>query len=121
VVPLLPGPVILFPGWSAQRVQHLADDRGALGGQVSVDHPGPAERGGQLETAVREVPVRVLIGPLGPGPFVHFRGHRGQFVQPQPARRSVQQELVRGIPPVLRQLVRPQADQPPSRPRPITV
>jgi len=121
VVPLLLAAVVLFPGRGAERVQHLADDRGALGGQVAVQDPGPAERGGQLHATVREVPVRVLIGPLGPGPFVHFRGHRGQFVQPQPARRSVQQELVRGIPPVLRQLVRPQADQPPSRPRPITV
>ena len=60
VVPLLPGPVIVFPGLGAQRVQHLAHHRRALGGQVAVQDPGPAERGRQLDAAVLEV--------RGPGP-----------------------------------------------------
>jgi hypothetical protein len=62
VIPLLPGPVILFPGRSPQRIQHLPDHLGALGGQIPVNDSSAAERRGQLETAVLECGVGVLIG-----------------------------------------------------------
>ena len=55
VVPLVPGPVILFPGRGAQRVQHPPDHFSALRGQVPVQHPGTAERDRQFEAAVLEV------------------------------------------------------------------
>ncbi len=115
VIPLLPGPVVLLPGWSAQRVQDLPDHLGAFGGQVSVDDPGPTERGGQLETAVLERGVRVLIGQLGAGPFVHLRGQRRQLFRPQPRLRRRHEELIGMIPQMLRELVGPQADQPADR------
>src|SRR6185312_3290632 len=67
VVPLLLAAVIVLSGLAAECVQHPPDHLGALAGQVPVQNPGAAERGGQLHAAVSEVPVRVLIGPLGPG------------------------------------------------------
>ena len=78
-----------------------------------MQHPGPAERGRQLHAAVGQVPARVLIGQLGPGPLVHLRGQRGQLLHPQP-RLCHHQELIGLVPELLRQPVGPQADQPPT-------
>ena len=61
MVALIPGPVIVLPGRSAQRIQYPPDQLGALRRQVPVDHAGAAERGGQLQAAVGEVPIRVLV------------------------------------------------------------
>ena len=96
-----------FAGRGAQRVQHPPDHLGALAGQVPVQKPGAAERGGQLHAAVGEVQVRVLVGPFGPGALVHLREQRRQLLQPQPPRRG-DQGLVGLVPGLVRQLVRPQ-------------
>ena len=45
VVPLLLGPVVLRPGRGGQRVQHLAQDRRALRGQVPVEDASTLEGG----------------------------------------------------------------------------
>jgi len=79
-----------------------------------VDDPGAADGGGQLHLPVREVPVRVLVGQVPPGPHVHLGEQRRQVGQPQPALEGGQQLLVRRVPVLLRELVRPQADQPPD-------
>ena len=81
--------------------------------------PAPPNVTASFSAAVREVPVRVRvrIRQLGPGPLVHLRGQRRQLRHPQPARRGRQQQLVGLVPELLRQPVRPQADQPP-RPTP---
>ena len=102
VVPLPLGPVVLLPGRRGQRVQHRGDRGGALGGQVAVQDPGPADRGGQLHLAVRELPARVLIGQIPPGPHVHLREQRRQVRQPQPAGEGGQQLLIRRVPVLLR-------------------
>ena len=72
MVPLPLGPVIFFPGRGGQRVQDRGDGGGALGGQVAVHHPGPADGGGQLHLAVRELPARVLIRDIPAGPDEHL-------------------------------------------------
>ena len=115
VVPLPLGPVILFPRRGRQRVQHRRHRRGALGGQVPVHHAGPADRGGQLHLPVRELPARILIRQVPPGPHVHLREQPRQVRQPQPAGEGGQQLLVRRVPVLLGQLAGPQADQPPRR------
>ena len=43
----------------------------------------PAERGGQLQGAVFEVPVRVLIRQVPAGPLVHLPEQPGEFFQAQ--------------------------------------
>ena len=73
VVPLALGPVILFARRGTQRVQHRGHRGGALGGQVAVQDPGPAEGGGQLHLAVGEVPAGVLIREVAASPDVHLR------------------------------------------------
>ena len=115
MIPLLLAADIFFAGLAAQRVQHPPDHLGALAGQVPVQQPGAAERSRQLHAAVGEVPVRVLIGPLGPGPLVHLREQRRQLLQPQPPGGRRDQGLVSLVPGLVRQLVRPHADQPPHR------
>jgi hypothetical protein len=77
-----------------------------------VHHARVAERGGQFQGAVGEIPIRVLVRQVGPGPLVVLRG---QLLQPQPDRGGREQELVRLIPELLRQPVRPQTDQPRHR------
>ena len=115
VVPLLLAADIFFAGLAAQRVQHPPDHLGALAGQVPVQQAGAPERSRQLHAAVGEVPVRVLIGPIGPGPLVHLREQRRQLLQPQPPGGRRDQGLVSLVPGLVRQLVRPHADQPPDR------
>ena len=113
VVPLLPGPVILGPGRGGQRVQHRADDRGALRGQVPGQHPRAVERGLQPHAAVLERPVRVLIRQVGAGPLVHLGEQRRPGpAGPARARGGDQQDRVGGLPVLLRQLVGPLADGP---------
>ena len=114
VVPLALRPVILVPGRGGQRVQHRGDRGGALGGQVAVQDPGPADRGGQLHLPVREVPARVLIRQVPAGPHIHLREQAGQVRQAQAAREGGQQLLIRRVPVLQGELVRPQADQPPG-------
>jgi hypothetical protein len=80
-----------------------------------MDDARAAERGGQLQGPVAKVPVRVLIGKLGPGPLVHLRDEPCQLLQAQPGGRGGQQDLVGLVPELLRQLPGPQADQPPHR------
>ena len=76
--------------------------------------PGPADRGGQLHLTVGELPARVLIGQVPPGPHVHLREQPGQVRQPQAAGRGRQQLLVRRVPVLVRQFVGPQADHSPD-------
>src|SRR5204863_2021615 len=103
VVPLALGPVIFLPGRGGQRVQHRRDGGGAPGGQVAVQDPGPADRGGQLHLPVRELPPLVLIGDVPPGPDVHLGEQRRQVRQPQPAGERGQQLLTARVPVFLRQ------------------
>ena len=91
MIPLPPGPVIVVPGRRGQRIQHRADDRGALRGQVPGQHPGAAEGGLQPHPPVGEPARRVLIGQVTPGPLVHLREQRRQARQPQPRRRGLHQ------------------------------
>ena len=114
VVPLPLGPVVVFPGRGGQRVQHRGHRGGAPGGQVPVQDPGAADRGGQLHLPVRELPARVLIGQVPAGPHVHLGEQARQVRQPQPAGEGGQQLLVRRVPVLLRELAGPQADQPPG-------
>jgi hypothetical protein len=74
-----------------------------------------AERRGQLQAAIVEVPVRVLIGQLGPDPLVHLSEQRGEFLQAQPGHGGRDEEFVGLVPELLRQLPGPQADQPAHR------
>ena len=115
VVPLALGPVILFPGRGRQRVQHRGHRRGAPGGQVPVQDPGAADRGGQLHLPVGELPARVLIRQVPAGPHVHLREQPRQVRQPQPAGEGGQQLLIRRVPVLLGELAGPQADHPPRR------
>ena len=39
-----PGPVVFGPGWGGQRVQHLAHDRSALRGEITVEDAGALRR-----------------------------------------------------------------------------
>ena len=77
--------------------------------------PAPPNVVASFSGAVREPGVRVLVRQVAAGPLVHLRGQRRQLLQPQPARRGRQQQLIGLVPELLRQPVRPQADQPPHR------
>ena len=101
VVPLVLGPVILFPGRGGQRVQHRRHRRGALGGQVAVHHAGPADRGSQLQTAVGELPPGVLIRRLAASAHEHLGEQRSQVCQPQPVGCGGEQMLVALVPVLL--------------------
>ena len=103
-----------FPAGADSASSTAADRGGAPGGQVPVQDPGPADRGGQLHLPVRELPPRVLIRQVPPGPHVHLGEQAGQVGQPQPPGERGQQLLVRRVPVLVRQLVGPQADQPPG-------
>jgi hypothetical protein len=115
VVSLVPGPVIVRGDWGGQGGQHPADQLGALRREIPVHHAGAAECGRQLQGPVAEVPVRVLIRQLGPGPLVHLREQRRQFLQPQSRGRGPEEHLVGVVPVLFRQFGGPQADQPAQR------
>ena len=83
VIPLLLAAVILRARRSGQRVQYPPDHLGALRREIPVDHPGATERGRQLDTAVGEVPVRILIRQVPAGPLVHLPEQPGEFFQAQ--------------------------------------
>ena len=61
VVPLLMGAVIIGAGRGGQGIQHGLHELGAFRGQVPVDDPGPAERGGQLHGPVIERRARPVL------------------------------------------------------------
>ena len=76
------------PGRGGQRVQHRADHRRALRGQVPRQDTRAAERGHQPERPVLQPAVGVLIGQVRPGPLVELRGQRGQAPQVHPGVRG---------------------------------
>ena len=84
VVPLRLRAVVLGSGRGGQRVQHRADDRGALRGQVTGHHAGAGEGGHQPHRAVLERLGGILIGQLRPGPLVDLGGQPGQVPQVHP-------------------------------------
>ena len=115
VVPLILGPRVLGPGRGGQRVQHPAHHLRALRREVPVHDSRPAERGGQFQATVIEVPVRVLVGQVPSSPLVHLPEQRGQLLQPQLRSSGRQENLVGVVPVLLRELAGPQADQPAYR------
>ena len=62
VVPLGVTAGVLRAARGGQRLQDGADQRGALGGQVPGEDPGPLERGLQPDGAVLEGLARVIVG-----------------------------------------------------------
>ena len=115
VIPLLPGPGVLRPGRGGQRIQHRADDRGALRGQVPGQDARALEGGLQPHAAITQAPLWVLIGQVAAGPLVHLGEQRTQVPQAQPRRGGRDQQLIGLVPELLRQLAGPPADHPPRR------
>ena len=113
VVPLLLCAGVLGPRRSRQCVQHLADHRRALRGQVPVENARALEGCLQPHPAIGEVAARVLIRQVGPGPLVHLREQCRQVRQPQPGGRGLHQQLIGLVAELLRQLVGPLANGPP--------
>ncbi len=113
VIPLLLRPVVLRPGRGGQRLQHRADDRRALRGQVPGQDTRALEGRLQPHAAITEPACRVLIGQVGSGPLVHLGEQRAQVRQAQARQRRGDQQLVGLLPVLLRQRVRPLADHPP--------
>ena len=117
-------PGILRPGRGRQRIQHRAHDRGALRGQVPGQHPGAPERGLQPHGPVLErlilaswPSLLVLVLVLGPGQGagVDLPGQPGQVRHIRAARRRPQQDRIRVLLALQRQLVGPAADGPGDR------
>ena len=118
VVPLVLRPVVLFPGRGAQRVQHPPDHLRAL--RRSGPRAAPRRRR-TWSPASRRGPRSPGPGP-GPDPGSSDRDRSyicaasaASSSSPSPAAAADQQQLVGLIPELLRQPVRPQADQPPDR------
>ena len=113
VVPLVPGPVIVFAGLGAQRVQHPPDDLRALRGQVPVDDPGTAERGGQLHAAVVEVPASgSSSGSSDRARSYICAASAASSSSPSPEAAAASRNCRKSSRNGPGQLVRPQADQP---------
>ncbi len=93
VVALLHGAGVLGTHLLAQGVQHRLQRGGAPGGQVPGDPPGAAEGGVELQAAVQEPVIAVLIGAGYPAPDL-LRQLR-QAGQVRAAGRRGQQDRVR--------------------------
>ncbi len=108
-------PGILRPGRGRQRVQHRGQNGGALRGEIPGQDPGALERGLQLHRPVAERLVLVLVFVLGEGPGVDLPGQPGQVRHIRAARRRPEQDRVRVLLAVRRELVGPAADGPRDR------
>ena len=109
VVPLPVRPQVPGPGRGRQGVQHRADHRRALRGQVPAQDPGAFERGLQPDRPVREPVVRP-VGVRRPGPRVDLGGQPGQVRQAGAGHRGRDQDRIRGVLAVRREQAGPVAD-----------
>jgi hypothetical protein len=99
-----------------QRLQDRGEHRGAPGGQVAGEDPGPGERGLDPDLAVFEGRLRVIVVlGAGQGAGVDLGGQRGQVLFAGPAPGGGQQDPVGRVPAGLGELVGPAADQPGHR------
>ena len=97
MVALPGGAHVLRAAALAERLQHRGDRRGALGGQVAADPPGPVEGGVQAQAPVAEpaaAGVFVGVGLLGAPGLVGGLREDLQVVQIRARRRGVDQDPV---------------------------
>ena len=94
VLPLARRPGVFRAGLDGQGVQHRAQRRGAVGGQLAVEGAGAAEVGEQPDPPVAE-PVTVTVAVGAGEPLVQLLGQRGQVGQAGAAGRGVEEDLVR--------------------------
>ncbi len=106
VLALALGPDVLRSGPLAEGVQHGAQRRGALRGEVAFQPPGAAEGRAEVQRPVVE-PVAVIVGTGGAA--AHLLRQPRQVGQVGPGRRGRQQDRVRAGPQPGRQQVGPLA------------
>src|SRR5258706_2064960 len=68
VVTLDPASGVLRPGFLAQRLQYRGEGYGAAAGEVAVQPPGPAQRGGEPQRPVLETVIWLPVRAGGPPP-----------------------------------------------------
>ena len=110
VVALLMRPGVLRPRRRRQGVQHRADQRRALRGQVTAQHPRTVKRGLQPHRPVLKRPARVLIRHIRAGPLIQLRRQPAQIPQVHPRPRRRHQDRVRRRLAIAGQLIGPLTD-----------